>query len=121
MQLNLDQLDFVEKEDEWKKLTLPKGHKQIVQAMVETHSSGSHNSADDDIDKIEMDLVRGKGKHQCLTETQRPGRNRQSLTVLRAIQAKDVLSCYTESQGLARPPLLVSKTYLHAWIIDYSR
>lgn len=61
VQLSLDQLDFVEKEDEWKKLTLPKGHKQIVQAMVETHSSGSETSVDNGIDKIEMDLVRGKG------------------------------------------------------------
>lgn len=62
VQLNLDQLDFVGREDEWKKLTLPKGHKQIVQAMVETHSGGSQNGVGDDtFDKIEMDLVRGKG------------------------------------------------------------
>ncbi|KAJ4419497.1 hypothetical protein N0V82_004942 [Gnomoniopsis sp. IMI 355080] len=61
VQLNLDQLDYVEKEDEWKKLTLPKGHKQIVQAMVVTHSGGSQNNVGDEVDEIEMDLVRGKG------------------------------------------------------------
>lgn len=65
VQLDIDQLHVVEKADEWKKLTLPKGHKQIVQAMVETHSSGSDISADDGIDKVEMDLVKGKGMCRC--------------------------------------------------------
>lgn len=62
VQLSLDQLDFIEQQDDWNKLALPKGHREIVQAMVETHSVGSkRNKCDAARDSFEMDLVRGKG------------------------------------------------------------
>lgn len=62
VQLSLDQLNFIEQQDDWNKLALPKGHREIVQAMVETHSVGSKRK-DYDVprDRFEMDLVRGKG------------------------------------------------------------
>ncbi|KAL2289203.1 hypothetical protein FJTKL_02231 [Diaporthe vaccinii] len=62
VQLNLDQLNFIEQQDDWNKLALPKGHREIVQAMVETHSFGSKRK-DYNVprDRFEMDLVRGKG------------------------------------------------------------
>lgn len=61
VQLNLDQLEYVQRQDDWKKLVLPKGHREIVQAMVETHSRGSGLSTSAQDSKIEMDLVQGKG------------------------------------------------------------
>lgn len=61
VQLNLDQLEYVQQQDDWKKLVLPKGHRDIVQAMVETHSRGSGQTTMTQDDKVEMDLVRGKG------------------------------------------------------------
>ncbi|KAK7698056.1 hypothetical protein SLS64_012934 [Diaporthe eres] len=62
VQLNLDQLDYIEQQDEWNKLALPRGHREIVQAMVETHSVDSKkNDQDAKTDRfVEMDLVRGK-------------------------------------------------------------
>lgn len=68
VQLNLDQLSFIEQQDDWNKLALPKGHRQIVQAMVETHSMGSKGyGLDDSTDRLEMDLVRGKGIQFTIT------------------------------------------------------
>lgn len=61
MQLNLDKLDFIEQQDDWNKLALPRGHREIVQAMVETHSVGSKDDRYAARDRFEMDLVRGKG------------------------------------------------------------
>ncbi|KAK4224087.1 hypothetical protein QBC38DRAFT_486247 [Podospora fimiseda] len=59
--LDLDLLKPVEHNHEWKNLVLPKGHRKMVQAMVETHtaqSGGGENAAK----TVGMDLVRGKGK-----------------------------------------------------------
>lgn len=61
VQLNLDQLKYVEQQDDWNKLVLPKGHRKIVQAMVENHSRGSGSTTSVQDNKVEMDLVRGKG------------------------------------------------------------
>lgn len=62
VQLDLNQLDYVKRQDDWSKLALPKGHRKIVQAMVEMHTAGSRNSRlKATNDSLEMDLVRGKG------------------------------------------------------------
>ncbi|KAJ4387560.1 hypothetical protein N0V93_008155 [Gnomoniopsis smithogilvyi] len=62
VQVSLDQLEYVKQQNDWNKLVLPKGHREIVQAMVETHSQGSSSSTGVQENKVEMDLVRGKGK-----------------------------------------------------------
>ncbi|KAI3338701.1 hypothetical protein F4824DRAFT_74130 [Ustulina deusta] len=53
--LDINLLGDVELVSEWKNLFLPPGHQSIVQAMVETHSTGKDGEKG-------MDLVRGKGK-----------------------------------------------------------
>ncbi|PQE28829.1 aaa family atpase protein [Rutstroemia sp. NJR-2017a BBW] len=55
---NITQFRPVEQNNEWDKLVLPPGHREMVQAMVETHTRdlGSNSDA-----KIGMDLVQGKG------------------------------------------------------------
>lgn len=74
VQLSLDQLSFIEQQDDWNKLALPKGHREIVQAMVETHSMGSKgDGSDDSADRLEMDLVRGKGNALPLAARTSPG------------------------------------------------
>ncbi|KAJ5690905.1 hypothetical protein N7462_005297 [Penicillium macrosclerotiorum] len=62
VQLDLNRLRYIKAEDGWNRLVLPKGHREIVQAMVETHARGSRSSVDSRDDKMEMDLVHGKGK-----------------------------------------------------------
>ncbi|KAH7303069.1 hypothetical protein B0I35DRAFT_447306 [Stachybotrys elegans] len=65
VQLNLDQLSELQQGLDWDKLVLPPGHREMVQAMVETHTRGSQASrwADENPrEKVEMDLVRGKGR-----------------------------------------------------------
>ncbi|KAI0435671.1 hypothetical protein F4803DRAFT_544743 [Xylaria telfairii] len=52
--LDINLLKDVEQDNEWKNLFLPKGHQQMVQAMVETHANDKETKG--------MDLVRGKGK-----------------------------------------------------------
>lgn len=56
---NITQFRPVEQNNEWDKLVLPPGHREMVQAMVETHTRdlGSNSDA-----KIGMDLVQGKGE-----------------------------------------------------------
>ncbi|KAH6962419.1 hypothetical protein BKA56DRAFT_498091 [Ilyonectria sp. MPI-CAGE-AT-0026] len=64
VQLDLNQLKKLKQEDEWKKLVLPTGHREMVQAMVETHTRGSQDSQlahNNPKAKVEMDLVQGKG------------------------------------------------------------
>ena len=46
--------------DGWDRLVLPKGHGEMVQAMVETHAQVPRSIHNRD-SKVEMDLVRGKG------------------------------------------------------------
>ncbi|RSL48360.1 hypothetical protein CEP54_012954 [Fusarium duplospermum] len=57
--LDLLQLGPVAQDNEWRHLVLPPGHRQLVQAMVETHTQklGANKDA-----KIGLDLVRGKGR-----------------------------------------------------------
>ncbi|KAJ6035875.1 hypothetical protein N7540_000154 [Penicillium herquei] len=62
VRLDLNVLEPVRQEDGWDRLVLPKGHRQMVQAMVEIHAKSSRSSMYSGESKIEMDLVRGKGK-----------------------------------------------------------
>jgi hypothetical protein len=55
-------LEDVKYEDSWNDLVLPKGHKSMVQAMVETHAKGTRSTTGHIPEKIEVDLVRGKGE-----------------------------------------------------------
>lgn len=66
MQLDLDQLKPLQQGDDWKSLVLPTGHREMVQAMVETHTRGSRESVWEKQNakgKVQMDLVQGKGEH----------------------------------------------------------
>ncbi|CVL03548.1 uncharacterized protein FMAN_15136 [Fusarium mangiferae] len=63
--LDLDLLREPEEVDDWDQLVLPKGHRKMVQAMVETYAKGSHNGSsatDSRYTDAGMDIVRGKGK-----------------------------------------------------------
>lgn len=66
VRLDLNMLDEVKREDNWNDLVLPPGHRKMVQAMVETHAKGTRSTSGHAIDRIEMDLVRGKGKRSKL-------------------------------------------------------
>ncbi|KAL2673850.1 hypothetical protein Neosp_012294 [[Neocosmospora] mangrovei] len=57
--LDLLRLEPVAQDDEWRHLVLPPGHRQLVQAMVETHTQELSPNIDA---KIGIDLVRGKGR-----------------------------------------------------------
>lgn len=57
--LNLLQLGPVDQDNGWSNLVLPPGHRQLVQAMVETHTQQLNSNKDA---KLEMDSVRGKGR-----------------------------------------------------------
>ncbi|KAK0707756.1 hypothetical protein B0H67DRAFT_321770 [Lasiosphaeris hirsuta] len=59
--LDLGLLSPVEQNSEWDNLVLPAGHREMVQAMVETHTKDLGSNRDGG-NKIGMDLVRGKGK-----------------------------------------------------------
>ncbi|CAM1503810.1 Fc.00g014010.m01.CDS01 [Cosmosporella sp. VM-42] len=61
VQLNLDNLQLVNQPAGWNDLVLPKGHKEMVQAMVEMHAAGTRPTLGVS-EKFEVDLVRGKGK-----------------------------------------------------------
>ncbi|KAK7720856.1 hypothetical protein SLS63_009639 [Diaporthe eres] len=75
VQLNLDQLDYIEQQDEWNKLALPRGHREIVQAMVETHSVDSKkNDQDAKTDRfVEMDLEMAASFCSMKTNVKRNG------------------------------------------------
>ena len=64
VRLDLEQLKELQQGNDWKRLVLPKGHREMVQAMVETHSKGSREPSWDGSNsqgKVAMDLVQGKG------------------------------------------------------------
>lgn len=67
VQVDLSLLEPVTEESSWDKLVLPKGHKEMVQAMVETHAKVSNSTVGPAQDRVEMDLVRGKGTCVRLT------------------------------------------------------
>lgn len=55
----MSQLKPVEQNNEWEDLVLPRGHREMVQAMVETHTQDLQSSRDS---RPGMDLVKGKGE-----------------------------------------------------------
>ncbi|KAI0167870.1 hypothetical protein BJ166DRAFT_590356 [Pestalotiopsis sp. NC0098] len=57
--LNISQLKPVEQNNEWDNLVLPPGHREMVQAMVETHTRDMQSGRDS---RPGMDLVKGKGR-----------------------------------------------------------
>ncbi|KAF4963138.1 hypothetical protein FSARC_8851, partial [Fusarium sarcochroum] len=63
--LDLTLLKQPEKIEDWNQLVLPKGHRDMVQAMVETYAEGSHDVSSAPKARqahAAMDIVRGKGK-----------------------------------------------------------
>jgi hypothetical protein len=59
----------LEQENDWDSLVLPPGHREMVQAMVETHSRGSQDTQSASLTQygnISMDLVKGKGKSKMI-------------------------------------------------------
>ncbi|KAK4220782.1 hypothetical protein QBC38DRAFT_505454 [Podospora fimiseda] len=65
IRLDLELLRKVGHQDHWNQLVLPKGHKEMVQAMVEAHARGSQESTWAEAShegNVAMDLVQGKGK-----------------------------------------------------------
>ncbi len=62
MLLDIMGLDEVKPEGAWTDLVLPKGHKEMVQAMVQTHTSLHRAKAGKGLDIFNVDLIRGKGE-----------------------------------------------------------
>lgn len=60
--MDIDLVKNIPWTDGWKSLVLPAGHKQLVQAMIDTHSAGPRIGPSDTGHMPEVDLVRGKGK-----------------------------------------------------------
>ncbi|OBR12925.1 AAA family ATPase [Colletotrichum higginsianum IMI 349063] len=98
VQLDLDRLQVVHHDDEWNNLVLPKGHREMVQAMVESYTKRSDESQpthDEVPDKIDLDLVRGKEMSVAASADHR------------IMKAKDASFCSTVLLGSERLPLLV--------------
>ncbi|KAK7709402.1 hypothetical protein SLS64_006315 [Diaporthe eres] len=63
VKIDLQNIGTVKQEDNWNDLVLPPGHKEMVQAMVESFTTtGSAIANTGDRDDYEVDLVPGKGK-----------------------------------------------------------
>ena len=62
-------LGEIQQEEGWDDLVLPQRHKNLVQAMVQTHAAGSRSATGHSQTNLEVDLVRGKG--MALLELQR--------------------------------------------------
>lgn len=54
-------LGEIRQEEGWDDLVLPQRHKNLVQAMVQTHAAGSRSASGHSQTNLEVDLVRGKG------------------------------------------------------------
>lgn len=62
VKVDLKNLGIVKQEDNWNDLILPSGHKDMVQAMVESFTStGSATGDVGNRDDYDVDLVPGKG------------------------------------------------------------
>ena len=59
--LNLSNLQDIPQEEGWGDLILPSGHKDLVRAVVENHTTGSRSTAGIAKATAEVDIVRGKG------------------------------------------------------------
>lgn len=62
VKIDLQNIGTVKQEDNWNDLVLPPGHKEMVQAMVESFTrTGSAIANTGDQDDYDVDLVPGKG------------------------------------------------------------
>ncbi|TDZ24906.1 putative cell division cycle ATPase [Colletotrichum orbiculare MAFF 240422] len=66
VQLDLDRLQPVQHGEDWSNLVLPRGHRKMVQAMVESYTRQSDGLQtayhEETLGQLDFDLVRGKGK-----------------------------------------------------------
>ncbi|KAI1139707.1 hypothetical protein F5Y05DRAFT_330604 [Hypoxylon sp. FL0543] len=86
--LDIMRLEPVEHNSEWDNLVLPPGHREMVQAMVETYTQELDPSKDV---KIGMDLVRGKGRGCIILLHGVPGVGKTSTAECVAAHAKKPL------------------------------
>lgn len=105
--LDLEQLkELKQGDDDWSKLLLPDGHKKMVQAMVETHASGSREpgwgASTNHQGRVSLDLVQGKGMF--------PRSGEGTMSLLKVCQARDASFFCTGCQELGRRRLLVGAT-----------
>jgi SpoVK/Ycf46/Vps4 family AAA+-type ATPase len=61
VELDVNDLKDVVQDLSWDDLVLPKGHKELVQALVQTHTAGLASQKGSEAQRFEVDLVRGKG------------------------------------------------------------
>ena len=66
VQLNLDYIQPPKELARWDDLVLPSGHKEIIQAMVEMHTSRSQLTTLGVSEKYDADVVRDKGNDTSL-------------------------------------------------------
>ncbi|EDN94389.1 hypothetical protein SS1G_10262 [Sclerotinia sclerotiorum 1980 UF-70] len=90
--LNLAQLRPLEQSDSWENLVLPRGHRKMVQAMVETHTQNI--SANKDVN-VGMDLVQGKGRGCVILLHGVPGVGKTSTAECVAAYTKKLLYSIT--------------------------
>jgi hypothetical protein len=65
--MDIDLLEPVVQDFGWNSLVLPKGHKRMVQAMVDTHAAAAKFTDRGGRIMPEVDLVRGKGENSPLS------------------------------------------------------
>ncbi|KAG8161101.1 hypothetical protein KVR01_009365 [Diaporthe batatas] len=78
----------IEEEEGWDDLVLPQRHKNLVQAMVQTHAAGSRSASGQAHTNLEVDLVRGKGKGCILLLHGEPGVGKTSTAECVALYTK---------------------------------
>lgn len=61
VKVDIMRLGEIRQEEGWDDLVLPQRHKNLVQAMVQTHAAGSRSASGHSQTNLEVDLVRGKG------------------------------------------------------------
>lgn len=66
VKVDITKLGEIRQEEGWDDLVLPQSHKNLVQAMVQTHTAGSRSTSGHSQANLEVDLVRGKGLRLCL-------------------------------------------------------
>jgi hypothetical protein len=67
VELDINDLRDIVQDLSWGDLVLPENHKNLVQALVQTHAAGSGIKQESETEVFEADLVRGKGslsRHQ---------------------------------------------------------
>lgn len=65
VKVDITRLGEIREEEGWDDLVLPQRHKNLVQAMVQTHAAGSRSASGQSQANLDVDLVRGKGLAPC--------------------------------------------------------